>query len=295
MRIFLTGATGFIGARIVAELIGARHQVLGLARSRPGAQALVAAGAEALAGDIEDLDALHRAATACDAVIHAAFDHDFTRYAANCAKDARAIAALGGAVRGSPRLLVITSITPVGTFAAGQPAIEAAFDPDHPMPRIASELAGQAASAAGARVAVVRLAQIHDRRRQGLVSELIALARRTGVSAYLGEGANRWSAAHVSDTARLYRLAVEHDEAGSRFHAVAEEGVPFRAIAEAIARRIGVPAAALPPERAGEHFGWLAAFAGLDMSARSDATRARLRWQPDGPGLLADIDALEDG
>jgi nucleoside-diphosphate-sugar epimerase len=295
MRIFLTGATGYVGTRVLAELTGAGHRVLGLARSPSGAQALLAAGAEPVPGDIEDLDGLHRAAAGCDAVIHTAFDHDFTRYAANCAKDARAIAALGDAVRGSGGLLLITSVTPVGTLEAGQPAIEAAFDAHHPLPRIASELAGQAAAAAGARVAVVRLSQIHDTRRQGLVSELVALARRTGVSAYVGDGANRWSAAHVADTARLYRLALEHGEPGSRFHAVAEEGVPVRAIAEAIARRIGVPVAALPPDRAGAHFGWLAAFAGRDMSARSDATQARLGWRPEGPGLLADIDALEDG
>lgn len=293
MRVFLTGATGFVGSHILPELLAAGHRVLGLTRSDAGAAALAAAGAEAWFGDIDDTDGLRRAATACDAVIHTAFDHDFTRYAENCRRDALAIAALGAALEGSDRPLLITSATPMGAGAPGQPALEENFDAGHPLPRIASEVAGQALLARGVNLSVVRLSQIHDRRKQGLVSEMIALARRSGVSAMLGEGLNPWSAAHVSDTARLYRLALEKGEAGARYHATTEGAIPFRDIARAVGARLGLPVVSLEGAEAAAHFGWLMAFAGKDLSASSARTRALLGWRPEGPGLLADLAALE--
>ncbi len=293
MRIFLTGATGFIGSDIVPELIGAGHQVLGLTRSDTGARALGAAGAEAHLGDIEDLESLRRGAASCDGVIHTAFDHDFSRFVENCAKDRRAIAALGAALEGSDRPLVITSGIAMGAAGPGRPASEDHFDPEHPSPRVASELAGRDLLERGVNVSVMRLSQIHDTRKQGLITEVIALARRTGISAYLGDGANRWSAAHLSDTARLFRLAFEKGQAGARYHAVAEEGVAFRAIADAVGRSLGVRTAALSPDEAAAHFGWLMAFVGSDMSALSAKTRDRLGWHPTGPGLLADLAQLQ--
>ncbi len=289
MRIFLTGATGFVGSAIVPELLAAGHQVLGLTRSEAGTRALLAAGAEPHHGDIEDLDSLRRGAAACDGVIHTAFDHDFSRFVDNCAKDGRVIAALGAALEGSKRPLVITSGVPMGITKPGEPAFEDRFDPHHPNPRVASELAGAEMLARGVNVSVMRLSQIHDRGKAGLVSYLIDLARERGVSAYVGEGANRWSAAHVGDTARLYRLAIERAAPGARYHATAEEGIALREIAEAVGRRLGVPATSIAEADVPAHFGWLATFAAKDMSASSAITRAALDWQPTGPGLLADL------
>lgn len=295
MRVFLTGSTGFIGSALVPELIAAGHRVLGLTRSEDGARALAAAGAQAHRGDLEDLDSLRRGAAECDGVIHAAFDHDFTNFAANCEKDGRAIAALGSALEGSDRPILITSGTAMGSGAPGEPATEGRFDPDYPNPRVASELAGRELSDRGVNVSVVRLSQIHDTDKQGLVTEVIALAREKGVSAYPGDGENRWSAAHLSDTARLYRLALERREAGARYHATAEGAIPFRAIAEAVGRRIGVPVRSVGPAEAGDHFGWLATFVDKDMSASSALTRDRLDWRPTGPGLLVDLAGPSSG
>lgn len=286
MRIFLTGATGFIGSRIVPELIAAGHQVLGLVRSDAGARALQAAGAQAYRGDIEDLDGLRRGAADADGVIHTAFDHHFDHFVANCEKDHRVILALGDALHGSARPLIVTSATPMGAAAPGQPATEDYFNPDHPNPRKASELAAEVLLSRGLHVSVVRLSQIHSSDKQGLVTEMIALARRQGVSAYVGAGANNWSAAHVSDTARLYRAALEQGAAGERYHATAEGSIALREIAQAIGGRLGLPVASLDEAQAAGHFGWLARFAGHDMSASSEKTRARLQWQPVGPGLL---------
>ncbi len=291
MRVFLTGATGFIGSEIVTRLVAAGHQVLGLTRSDAGARSLAKAGAEPHLGDIVDLHSLTRGAAGCDGVIHTAFDHDFTRFVENCRKDRRAIEALGSALEGSDRPLVITSGTAMGAVP-GRPATEDHFDPEHPNPRVASELAGRDLLDRGVNVSVMRLSQIHDTRRQGLVTEVIALARRTGVSAYVGEGANRWSAAHLADTADLFRLALERRQQGARYHAVAEEGIAFRAIAEAVGRSLGVKATALPPDEAGAHFGWLMTFVDKDMSALSTTTRQALDWHPSGPGLLADLAQL---
>ena len=292
MRIFLTGSTGFIGSAVCRELLAAGHQVLGLARSDKGAAALAAAGAQAYRGDIEDVAGLSRGAAACDGVIHTAFDHDFTNFVSNCQKDGRAIEALGAALEGTPRPFLITSATPMGRSGPGKPATEDRFDPLHPNPRVASELAGQALLARGVKVLVLRLSQIHDPAKQGLVANVIELARRKRFSAYVGEGANCWSAAHLSDTARLFRLALEQGEAGARFHATAEGAIPFRDIAQAVGRSLGVPVRSLAPAEAGEHFGWLAAFVDKDMSASSALTRERLGWRPGGPGLLADLAAM---
>ncbi|KAA9366608.1 SDR family oxidoreductase [Ochrobactrum quorumnocens] len=293
MRIFLTGATGFIGSHIIPELIWEGHEVLGLTRSDAGAEKLVAAGAEAHRGDIEDLESLRRGAAQCDAVIHTAFDHNFANFQANCAKDHRVIEALGSALEGTERPLVITSATAMGAAVPGEPAVESHFNPHHPNPRVASELAGYEQLQRGVNVSVMRLSQIHDTRKQGLVSELIPLAVGSGVSAYIGEGANQWSAAHIDDTAHLYRLAVERAEPGARYHATAEQGIAFRAIAEAVGAALNLPVASLNGQEAAEHFGWLTAFVSKDMSASNTLTRERLGWNSLGPGLLEDLAQLE--
>lgn len=293
MRVFLTGATGFIGSRIVPELIGAGHQVPGLTRSEAGASWLKEAGAEVHRGTIEDPESVARGAAQADAVIHTAFDHDFSRFAENCEKDRRVIDGMAGVLAGSNRLLIITSGTGMGGSGAGQLAMEQAVDWHHPNPRVASEQAGAAAAEKGVSVAVVRLPQVHDTVKQGLITPLVAIAREKGISAYVGDGANRWPAAHVTDVARLYRLALERNQAGERYHAVAEEGVPVREIATVIGEGLGVPVASVSPDEAASHFGWLAMFAGLDLSASSRLTRERLGWQPSGPGLIADLKMMD--
>ena len=295
MRVFLTGATGFIGSAIVPELLKAGHHVLGLTRSDAGAQALAAAGAQAHRGSLEDLDSLRSGAAQADGVIHCAFDHDFTNFAANCEKDARAIEALGSALVGSDRPLVITSGIGMGSAAEGQLATEDVFNLDHPHPRKASEIAGAAASAGGVNVSVVRLPQVHDPVKQGFVTYVAAAARQKGVSAYAGDGLNRWAAAHVLDVARLYRLALERAQPGARYHAVAEEGVAMRDIAQVIGEGLKVPVVSLSPDETAAHFGWLAAFASLDMPASSAWTRETLDWNPTGPGLIADLKAMDYG
>ncbi len=293
MRVFVTGATGFIGSAIVPELINAGHQVLGMARSDEGARALMAAGAEVHRGNLEDLESLRSGAARADGVIHTAFDHNFSNFAANCEKDRRAIEALGAALSGSNRPLVITSGTGMGNTVPGQPATEDVFNANHPNPRSASEVAGAAVSATGVNVSVVRLPQVHDTVKQGLITPLIELTRKTGVCAYVGDGSNRWPAAHVLDVARLYRLALEKREPGSRYHAVAEEGVPVRAIVEVIGRGLKVPVVAMSGEEAAAHFGCLAMFAGLDLPASSAQTRERLQWRPTGPGLIDDLEQMQ--
>jgi len=295
MRIFLTGATGFIGSHIVPELLSAGHKVIGLARSDAAALALDRAGVEPLRGTLEDPESVARGAADVDAVIHTAFDHDFSRFADNCEKDGRVIEAMGAVLAGSDRPFIITSGVGLGGVGAGRLAVEDVVDWDHPNPRVASERAGAEMMARGVSVAVVRLPQVHDTRKQGLISPLIEFARDKGVSAYVGEGANRWSAAHVGDVARLYRLALERHEAGARWHAVAEEGVPMREVAEIIGEGLGVPVRSLPPEEAAGHFGWLAMFAGLDLPASSAMTRQRLGWQPVGPLLTDDLRAMDYG
>ncbi len=281
MRVFLTGATGFIGSAIIPELINAGHQVLGLTRSDAGARSLVVAGAEVHRGSLEDPESLRSGAAQSDGVIHCAFDHsafgsDFSKFLEVCEKDRRAIEALGDALRGSDRPLVITSGTGMGNAAPGQPATEDHFDPDHPNPRRLSEVAAAAVSERGMNVSVVRLPQVHDTVKQGLITYAVQVAREKGASAYVGEGLNRWPAAHVLDVAHLYRLALEKHEAGSRHNAVAEEGVSMREIAEVIGRGLKLPVVSLSQEEAQAHFGWLAMFAGFDMPASSAQTRQRL-------------------
>jgi nucleoside-diphosphate-sugar epimerase len=293
MRIFLTGATGFIGARILSELIGAGHQVIGMTRSDAGARELEAAGAEAHRGTLEEPDSLRRGAEKADAVIHTAFDHDFSRFAENCAKDSRVIAAMGEALKGSDRPIIITSGTGLGTPGHGGLAVEDVCNLDHPNPRVASEIAGNALLDAGINLSVMRLPQVHDTFKQGLISPLVEIARAKGVSAYVGDGKNHYPAANVVDVARLYRLAIERAEAGARYHAVAEEGIEVREIAEALGRGLNLPVVSVSPEKAGEHFGWMSLFAGLDMSASSVWTKQALGWQPTGPGLIADLDAMD--
>jgi nucleoside-diphosphate-sugar epimerase len=292
MRIFLTGATGFIGSAIVPELIHAGHQVLGLTRSDAGAKSLIAAGAEAARGDLEDLESLRSGAAISDGVIHTAFNHDFSKFAANCEQDRRVIEAMGEVLVGSDRPLLITSGTGMGTTVPGQPATEDIVNFSHPNPRIASELAGAAVGERGVNVSVVRLPQVHDTVKLGLITYAAQLAREKGVSPYIGEGLNRWPAAHVLDVARLYRLALEKHDAGSRYHAVAEEGISMREISEVIGRGLKVPVVSISPEEAPAHFGWLAMFAGFDMPASSAQTQQRLGWRPTGPGLIEDLNNM---
>jgi nucleoside-diphosphate-sugar epimerase len=265
--------------------------VLGLARSDAGAASLAAAGAQVHRGDIEDLDSLKSGAAASDAVIHTAFNHDFSKFAANCEADRRAIEALGSALAGSDRLLIVTG--GLALLTKGRLATEE--DPPVPVsdsyPR-ASEAAAEALAVTGVRTSAVRLSQVHDAVKQGLVTYLVSLAREKGVSAYVGDGLTRWSAVHCLDAAHLYRLAIEKGTAGARYHAVAEEGVSFREIAEAIGRGLKVPVVSKSPEEAEAHFGWLTRFAGLNLTASSVLTQQRLGWHPTGPGLIADLDQM---
>ncbi len=294
MRVFLTGATGFIGSAIVRELMGAGHEVLGMTRSEEGAAALTAAGARVHRGNLDDLESLRAGAAQSDGVIHCAFDHsafgqDFSKFIEVCEKDKRAIEALGDALAGSGRPLVITSGTGMGSGGPGELATEDHFDAHHANPRKASEEAGVSVAKRGVNVSVVRLPQVHDTVKQGLITYAVQVAREKGVSAMIGEGLNRWPSAHVLDVARLYRLALEKADAGARYNAVAEEGVPMREIAEVIGKGLKVPVVSLSADEAGAHFGWLAMFAGLDMPASSAQTRAKLGWNPTGPGLITDL------
>jgi nucleoside-diphosphate-sugar epimerase len=293
MRVFVTGATGFIGSAVVKELIAAGHQVLGMARSQEKAQALAAAGAKVHLGTLEDLDRLKAGAADSDGVIHLAFNHDFSRFVANCEDDRRVIETLGSVLAGSDRPLIVTSGTGMANTVPGQPAMEDNNTVTSAViPRAASEEAAASVAAKGTNVSVVRLPQVHDTVRQGLITYAIAVAREKKVSAYVGDGHNRWPAAHVLDTARLYRLALEKAERGAKYHAVAEEGVPLREIAEVLGRRLNMRTVSIAAEEAGAHFGWLGAFVARDAPASSELTRKRLGWHPTGPGLIADLQQL---
>jgi nucleoside-diphosphate-sugar epimerase len=292
MRIFVTGAPGFIGSALVLELMQAGHQVLGLTRSEAGAEKLKAARVEVLRGNIEDLESLREGASRTDGVIHLAFNHDFSQFQKNADDDRKAIVAIGEVLIGSNRSFIITSGTAIAANVDGKPSTE-----DGPTaswnPRAASEAAVKELAARGVNTSVVRLPQVHDTRKHGLLPYLLAVARQKGVSAYIGDGSNRWPAAHVSDVARLYRLAFEKAEPGAIYHAVDEEGVSMKAIVEAHARGLKVPVVSIKPEDAEAHFGWLARFAGHDMPSSSAITQQLLNWKPTGPGLIADLDGMD--
>ena len=294
MRVFVTGATGWIGSAVVPELIGAGHEVVGLARSDASATALAAAGAEALRGSLDDLDGLRSAAAASDGVIHLAFKHEEAfsgDFPAATAADRRAVEALGEALEGSGRPLAIA------TGVAGHAPGALVTEDDEPETRsvmgermLVEQMVSSLASS-GVRSSSVRLSPtVHGDGDHGFVSVLVGAARDKGVSGYIGEGRNRWPAVHRLDAARLFRLALERAPAGSVLHGVAEEGVPVREIAGAIGRQLDVPTTSIAPEEAGEHFGWLAGFVALDVRASNALTRERLGWEPTHPGLVEDIE-----
>ena len=294
MRVFITGATGFIGMAVVADLVAAGHQALGLCRSDDKAAALAAAGAEVHKGSLEDIDSVKAGAARSDAVIHLAFNHDFSKFAENCEDDRRVITALGSVIAGSNRPMIITSGTAISQAAPGQLSME-----DGPIvsstvvPRAASEEAANALAQSGVNISAMRLPQVHDTTRAGLVTYYIMTAMEKGYLAYIGEGLNRWPAAHVSDVARLYRLAIERAVPGAHYHAVAEEGVSMRAIAETLGKRLGLPVKSITPDEAPAYFGWLAMFAGHDMPASSAWTRQTLDWHPTGPDMVTDLSHLQ--
>ncbi len=290
MRIFVTGATGFIGTELVKELMEAGHQVRGLARSDAGAEQLKAAGAEVHRGNIQDLDSLRSGATGMDAAVHLAFNHDdFSKFMESGEDERKAVEALGSVLEPG-KLLVVTSGVNLVSGGPGHvrtesdPPVDAAQFPRQP------EDTARAIAERGVRVAIVRLPQVHDTRRQGLVPMLTQLAREKGMSAYVGDGANRWAAAPLADTAHLYRLVVEQTGPGvTVYHAVQEEGVALREIAETLGKGLKVPVVSLDPEKAGEHFGWIAHFAAGDLPASGEWTQKALDWKPTGPGLIEDL------
>jgi nucleoside-diphosphate-sugar epimerase len=294
MRVFVTGATGFIGSAVVKELIAAKHEVVGLSRSAEKSAALSAAGATVLQGTIQDEDVLRKGAAESDGVIHLAFNHDFSNFAANCADDRRVITALGSSLVGSDRPLVVTSGAPIAKTVPGEPAKEynAILSSIH-HPRAITEEAALDMAALGVNISVVRVPQVHDTKRQGLISPVIDIYRAKGVCTYVGDGQITWPAAHVLDVARLYRLVVERAEPNSKYHAVAEEGISMRDIAETLAKRLKLPAKSITKEEAPAFFGWLAMFADIDMRSSSELTRKVLGWNPTGPLLLDDLANLE--
>jgi len=289
MRVFVTGATGFIGSAVVEDLLKAGHQVLGLARSDAGADALVAAGAEVHRGSIEDLESLKRGAAQADGVIHTAFIHDFSKFLENCEKDRLAIGALGSALAGTEKPLIITSATAL--VSNQRPATEQDLpDPQGMNPRIASELAAAALAKQGVHVSVVRLPpSVHGAGDYGFVPMLIAMARDKGVSAYTGKGENVWPAVHRLDAARVFRLALEKGARNAVYHATAEQGVAFKEIAGLIGKHLNLPVESKTAESAAAHFGWFTHFAALDNPTSSAFTRETLGWKPEHQGLLKDI------
>ncbi|HXN14010.1 MAG TPA: SDR family oxidoreductase [Candidatus Acidoferrales bacterium] len=290
MRFFVTGATGFIGSALVPELINAGYQVLGLTRSEAGARSLAAAGAEVHRGSLEDLESLKSGAARSDGVIHLAFNHDFSNLRQNSEDDRKVIEKLGEVLAGSDRPLVISSGTGLARSKTGGPALETDdYVSSAEFPRAASEEAADGLIAKGGRVMVMRLPQVHNTSKQGRVTYHIQTARKQGRVAYVGEGKNRLPAVHVSDVVRLYRLALEKGQAGSRYHAVGEEGVALRDIAEVIGAGLKMPVESITPEEAPKYFGWMAHLATIDLAASSALTRQQLGWNPTGPDLLTDL------
>jgi nucleoside-diphosphate-sugar epimerase len=289
MRVFVTGATGFIGSAVVRELIEAGHQVVGLARSDQAAAAVDAAGGEVHRGGLDDLDSLRSGAAAADGVIHTAYIHDFSQMESAAQSDLRAIETLGAALEGSRRPLVITTGTAL--IKPGQVATEEDSAAPSAHPRLGAEQTAKELAARGVRTSIVRPgASVHGERDHGFVPVLIDIARTKGVSAYIADGTNRWPAVHRLDAARLYRLALEKAPAGSVFHAVADEGVPTRDIAEIIGRHLNVPVISIAPGDAAEHFGWIGAFFAVDAPASSALTQERLGWEPTHPALIEDLE-----
>ena len=290
MRVFITGASGFIGTEVVKELLGAGHDVLGLVRTDAAAATLAKIGAKAHHGSLSDLESLKSGVRECDAVIHCAFNHDFSNFAANCAEDKQAILTLGEAMVGKAGPIIVTSGT--GFAPNGQARTEE--DPANPVapqwPRASEEAAGIVAEKFKVPVIVMRLPQVHNQEKYGLISYSIELAKQKGVVAYIGEGQNRWPAVALADAAKLYRLALEKGVAGARYNAVGEEGVTAREIAESVGRGLKLPIKSISAEEAAGHFGWMAMFAGLDMPCSSALTQERLGWKPTGPKLIYDLD-----
>ncbi|MFD4527411.1 SDR family oxidoreductase [Streptomyces sp. NPDC058470] len=301
MRVFMTGASGWIGSAVVPELIGAGHQVTGLARSDAAAAALTEAGVEVFRGTLDDLDALREAAAASDGVIHLAFKHDIAfsgGFESAADADRRAVETFGEALAGSDRPLVIASGTlgltsgRVGTEEDGHgPASDVAAWGEGPRTRLATAELVLSFASRGVRSSIVRLSPTnHGEGDNGFMASLVGIARDKGVSGYIGDGSNRWPAVHRLDSAHLFGLALDKAPAGSTLHAVADEGVPIRAVAEVIGRHLGIPVASVAPEDAGEHFGWLAGPLGVDSPVSSALTQELLGWRPAQPGLLEDLD-----